>query len=361
MSSESHLTLLHSILENVPLGIVAVSSAGQILACNATAGFLLHLKQADILNQPYAEVLPVHVANVIKEQIDLRSEGVDAEACEIDYAISAKRTLKIGVSASDLYDASGGLLGWNFVFRDMSLSIEVQSLRTANQMLSEMMRVVSHELKSPLTAILQAAEYLLDEPGRLAKDQLKMASVVNESGRWINELISELLDLSKLEGNQLGLDLVTTNLADLIEEVAQIHRGRANAVVELNLDPNIPPLHIDRKKIHQALENLVSNAIKYSPNGGHVCIRTSLKGDAATVSVQDQGVGIPTDQVRYVWDKFFRVDSKEAAKIKGTGLGLAITKRIVELHGGKVQVESEVGVGSVFSLTFPLNVGQPMP
>ena len=358
MNSESNLTLLHSILDNVPLGIIAVSSTGQILACNGNAGFLLHIKEAEILNKPYAEVLPLHVANVIKKQIDLSSEGEEAEDCQIDYAISANRILKIGVSASSLFDASGSPIGWNFVFRDMSLTLEVESLRTANNILSEMMRVVSHELKSPLTAILQAAEYLLDEPDRLAKDQFKMVSVVNQSGHWINELVSDFLDLSKLEGKQLGLELAKTNLADLIEEVAQVHRGQVNTVVELNLDPHIPPLLIDRKKIHQALENLVSNAIKFSPNRGLVWINTSLSTDVATVSVRDQGVGIPVDQVRYVWDKFFRVDSKETAKIKGTGLGLAITKRIIELHGGTVRVGSEVGVGSVFSITLPLNAGQ---
>jgi len=353
--------LLHSVLENVPVGILAVSSTGRILACNGTAEFLLRIKRAKIIDQEYSAVLPDHICAAMRRQLDLLAAGDEAEDSEIDCEISANHSLKIGINTATLFDPNGESLGCSFIFRDMSLSREVQTLRSANEMKSELVRVVSHELKSPLTAILQAAEYLLDEPERLEKDQLAMASIVNESGLWINGLIADLLDLSILEGNQLGLDLEIANLNALVEDIVELHRTKPNIAFELDLTQNLPDLRFDRKKIHQVLENFVSNAVKYSPSGGRVRIRTEQKsGNKITVAVHDQGLGIPSDQLPYVWDKFFRVDSKETAKIKGTGLGLAITKRIVELHGGNVDVESQLGVSSVFSFTLPLNLSEPV-
>lgn len=346
------------ILENVPMGVFALSKNDRIIACNGNAEFMFKVKRIDILDEKYQEVLPRDVAEVMSMLILSILRGEDVYDYEFEYSIDTKTVLTIGISCAMMYDRAGEPSGPVFLFRDMSLSREVQKLREIDQMKSEFVHTVSHELKTPLTAILGGTEILLMDPDTLNEEQLEIVHIVDDGGKRLHELITDLLDLSKLETGKLGLDLEPGDLLELTETVVNLYKGREGVDISLTAPDDLQPLQFDNKKIHQVLENFVSNAVKYSPEGARVKVVIAREGEKIKVSVTDQGLGIPEDQLPFIWDKFYRVDSSTTAEIEGTGLGLPIAKHIVEMHGGEAAATSELGKGSTFSFTLPLESGK---
>lgn len=214
---------------------------------------------------------------------------------------------------------------------------------------------VSHELRTPLTSIKGYLEALLEgESGDLDPEQRDLASVAHRNTVRLELLIGDLLLLSRMEAGQLelrleGLDL-ERSLEDLREELSQLAHERS---IELALDVSSRLVCVaDKERLEQALTNLISNAIKYSPEGSRVLILARHIGREAVIEVIDRGVGIPARELNRLGERFFRAST--AGAVKGTGLGVAITQELVELHGGRLEVESVVGVGSTFRIRLPL-------
>ena len=241
-----------------------------------------------------------------------------------------------------------------------------RQLETANERLKELDHLksdfvsnVSHELRTPLTAIKGAVDLLLREvPGPLNENQTHYLSRVRSNTQHLAGLINDLLDLSKIEEGKIQLDAGRVSLGGLVHEVMEtVKPMAAEKSVLLEVDVPEPSVLVwaDRDKVTQVLMNLIGNAIKFTPPDGRIGVSTANdRGGWVRVSICDAGPGIPATEQQKIFEKFYQVTQDGGPKPKGTGLGLAISKSIVELHGGKIWVESEEGRGSTFSFTLPL-------
>jgi signal transduction histidine kinase len=214
--------------------------------------------------------------------------------------------------------------------------------------------MVSHEFRTALVGIQGFSELIKD--GDLEAREVKsLAGDINNDAQRLNRMITEMLDFDRLEAGKIHLELRPLDMNELVQ--ASVERAAVlteKQVVVAQLQPALPYVLGDSDRLTQVLTNLLSNAIKYSPNGGEVCVRTLAVGGAVEVCVTDHGRGIPPEFISRLFGRYERYEDKHAGKIIGTGLGLAITRQIVEMHGGRVSVDSVVGHGSEFRFTVPL-------
>lgn len=346
--------LVDSILESVPLAILAIGKDDKVLACNRNLEFQFGVSRGEILGKPYKEAFPHAFAQVVESLILGTLQGEGATDFEYEHRLDDKTSFHLGVTSGLLSSPSDEPMGVLFVIRDLSLSREVVKLRELNEMKSQFVHTVSHELKTPLTAILGGCELLNLQADALNDDQKELVKIVDTGAKRLNALVADLLDLSRLESGRVHLEPVPVDLGVLAQEVAVLCQPRnPDAPITLDVDPNLPEPEADRGKIREVIENYVSNAMKYSPAGGGVTVRIWPEENEVRLEVTDQGMGIPAKHLPFLWDKFHRVDSAAMTNIEGTGLGLAIVKHIVEMHGGKVWVRSEEGKGSTFGFSLP--------
>ena len=241
------------------------------------------------------------------------------------------------------------------------LEIEEKSrqLADASKHKSQFLANMSHELRTPMNAILGYTELILD--GIYGEPSEKMAGVltrVQTNGKHLLGLINDVLDLSKIEAGQLTLSLTDYSIKDMVYNVFGVVESLAknkNLALNVEVPAQLPNAHGDERRLTQVLLNLVGNALKFTDEGG-VTIKTVASHDSFTVSVTDTGPGIaPADQAK-IFEEFQQADSSTTKQKGGTGLGLAIAKQIVEMHGGRLWVESELGKGSTFQFSLPINV-----
>jgi len=219
---------------------------------------------------------------------------------------------------------------------------------------TEFLSIVSHEFRTALTGIQGFSELIRD--GGLEPDELRAYGgyIFNDADR-VNRLIGDMLDLDRMESGRMSMRTADVDINDIVMEAISRGAPAAGAVeFKSDLDPRLPIVAGDRDRLIQVLSNLVNNAVKYSPDGGTVTLASRVDGRFALISVTDTGIGIPQDEIGHVFERFRRVRSGAAQSIPGTGLGLTIVKQIVEMHGGKIWVESAVGHGSSFHFTIPL-------
>lgn len=222
---------------------------------------------------------------------------------------------------------------------------------------NDFLGIAAHDLRSPLSIILGYSDFLLDEAGPTLRDEhRRFLSFIRSSSQFMLQLVDELLDVTVIESGRLELALEPTNLAELIERNATLNRVLAERKgIELTCDchADMPLATVDGPKIEQVLNNLISNAIKYSFPDSRVEIRASYTGSRVLIAVQDRGQGISQEDQQHLFRWFGRRRVKGTAGEKSTGLGLAIAQRIVHEHGGEIWVESEQGEGSTFFVSLP--------
>ena len=236
-----------------------------------------------------------------------------------------------------------------------------RQLEVASQHKSQFLANMSHELRTPLNAILGYTELMLDDIyGEPPQRMRAVLERVERNGKHLLGLINDVLDLSKIEAGQLTLSLTDYSLKEVVQSVFSVVESLATEkklALKMELPPALPPGHGDERRLTQVLLNLVGNAIKFTDKG-EVAIRAAASNGSFTLSVRDTGPGIAeADQVR-IFEEFRQVDSSATKKKAGTGLGLSIAKRIIELHGGRISVDSTIGEGSTFSVTIPVTVQQ---
>jgi signal transduction histidine kinase len=242
--------------------------------------------------------------------------------------------------------------------RTHELGLANEKLKELDRMKSDFVSHVSHELRTPLTAIKGAVDLILREvPGPLNEKQTRYLNRVRTNSQHLTGLINDLLDLSKIESGKIELATARVSLGGLVHEVVETLRPvAAQKAITLEVTTPEPSMLVwaDRDKITQVLTNLIGNAIKFSPPQGRVTLST-LASDTefVRVAVSDTGPGIAADERERIFEKFYQVGANDAPKPKGTGLGLSIAKTLVELHGGKIWVESELDRGSTFYFTVP--------
>ncbi len=233
-----------------------------------------------------------------------------------------------------------------------------RQLETANQHKSEFLANMSHELRTPLNAIIGFSEVLLERLfGELNEKQDDYLKDIHSSGRHLLSLINDILDLSKVEAGRMELDLTTFDLPSAISNAMTLIRERAQRhaiALALDADPALGEAVADERKFKQILLNLLTNAVKFTPDGGRVEVSARRDADDIVVAVHDTGIGIAAEDQAAVFEEFRQVGRHYTNKQEGTGLGLALTRKFVELHGGRIWLESEPGKGSTFTFTIPI-------
>lgn len=334
--------MLHSIND----GVIAVNNDAKVILVNAAAERILRLP-------PFSSPGERHVKEVIHHpdlvNIFLRSlkSGEDIEQ-EIFLGAPDRKVLE--VKTSRIETGPGERVGIIAIIRD------VTALRELEQAKSDFVSTVSHELRTPLTSIkaytatLRRRDVDFDEDTRR-----EFLRIVEEETDRLARLISELLDISRIESGRMELkrrDLDLHKLAEIVVEKIRSQTDKHD--ITLSAPQEELMVYVDPDKIEQVLVNLLENAVKYSPAGGEISAVIERRHRVVEFRVSDQGVGIPAEHLPLIFDKFHRVDNRATREIYGTGLGLYVSKSIVEAHGGTIWAESEPGVGSTFHFTLPL-------
>jgi len=245
--------------------------------------------------------------------------------------------------------------------KNIALERANQELKKLDQLKSEFIASVSHEFRTPLNSIKESMALLAEGVVKLGEKQGdRVFEIARNNVNRLALLIDDLLDFAKLEAGRMRMDKQHYDLLSIIQEAVDSMKGIAekkNVEIGLSQDGSRPFVLVDKGRLLQVLMNLVDNAIKFTPPGGKITVSVAVNGGKAQVAVEDTGVGIASEHLVRIFDKFEQVRQRHpGTEIRGTGLGLSISKQIVELHGGRIWVESEVRKGSRFIFTLPVNV-----
>ena len=290
--------------------------------------------------------------------VDKVRAGAAQPRQEIEFVDANGSTwVEVTASAIALFDgrAEPGLL---FVLHDITRQKRLENVR------KDFVANVSHELRTPLSVIKGYVETLVDAEDTMPPaDRGRFLKTIQRHTERLNSLLEDLLALSRLESSQPGLLRERVDLGQLLASALEDFRARPAAEGHrfgLAIDPNTPPVLADPLKLGQVLDNLVSNALKYTPRGSRIDLGARMdSADTVEIAVRDNGPGIPPEDLPHIFERFYRVDKGRSRDKGGTGLGLSIVKHIVQLHGGKVWVESKVGSGTSFYFTLPLHPASP--
>ena len=269
---------------------------------------------------------------------------------ELVHTFQIKKSTTIHIERTIIFDSSDGYSGGLVYLNDIT---EINKLEI---MKSEFLSTTAHELRSPMANIYGYSELLLDTDFEKSQ-QKELISIIHEQTQRLVYIINDLLDLARIESKVAGeVSMESGNLEEtIIKFLKEFDSNTKTHPIYLDTKSDIPEFNFDKNKIHQVLSNVISNSIKYSPNGGNILISTSPKKlqntEGALVEIKDNGIGMSDDQIDRIFERFYRVDN--SGKIPGTGLGMSIVKEIVDLHGGNIFVSSRENSGTTVSLWFP--------
>jgi signal transduction histidine kinase len=244
--------------------------------------------------------------------------------------------------------------------QSMNEQLEAQNkeLEKASRAKSDFLARMSHELRTPLNVVMGFAELMLDGvPGKINDEQRQCLDDILTSGQHLLGLINEVLDLTKVEAGKVELRREDIALAEVVESVTSAMTAvlsQRKQSLDVSLDDGLPLVQADEARLRQVFFNLLSNASKFTPDGGRLRIEASANDGWCQVSVSDNGIGIKEEDLRQIFEPFYQADNLETRERRGTGLGLTLVKEIVEMHGGQISVESKYGKGSSFIFTLPL-------
>ena len=264
-----------------------------------------------------------------------------------------QRDQRIEVQSSDEI----GQLAASFNQMADTLVANVEDLKRTDRLRRELIANVSHDLRSPLAAMQGYLETIMMKNDSLSPEERRQyMETVLKNTRSLNTLVGELFELSKLDAQQIEPDCEAFSIAELVQDlVMQFHPKAAqlSVILEADLPDRLSLVYADIGLVERAISNLIDNALRYTPAGGHVRIAPSDDGDAVSVQVIDTGYGIPPEDLPHIFERFYRVEKSRARDKGGTGLGLAIAKKIFELHGSTLDVQSALGQGTTFSFALP--------
>lgn len=340
---ESQQDRLSTLIENMGSGLILIDSRGFINLINKPYKEIFNVEASEYLYKLYYEVIDHEEITQMVEEIFMTEQKVRKQVV-IPLEIERRHFEVYGVP----------IIGTNNVWKGILLVFhDITELKKLEQMRKDFVANVSHELKTPITSIKGFSETLLD--GAMhdkATLEAFLEIILKESDR-LQVLIQELLDLSKIEQHGFRLTNGRVDLVKEANEVIEILKGKAaqkDIMLKLSQPSEEAVIEGDPDRLKQVLINLVSNAITYTPNGGCVEISLTDQGDSVSVVVKDSGIGIEKSEIARIFERFYRVDKARSRNSGGTGLGLAIVKHIVEAHKGHIEVDSQIGKGTTFTI-----------
>lgn len=343
-SQSNKVNRMVAIVSNLLDGVIAFDANSHIIFANSMAKDIFNIPKTDYKGQHITEA----IGNCKLEEIINKVLTVGLSCFEEIELIPKEQILRVHINS--IKNADNNIVGAVMIVRDITKIKKLEKMRT------DFVANVSHELKTPLTSIKGFIETLLDgayKDSKLAKRFLKIIDV--ETSR-LNRLILDLLDLSQLETNQIKLNITAVDIKKMLDEIEMTfdNRFEKKGIKFLKLLPeDLSKVKVDIDWLRQVFINLLDNATKYTPSGGKIWVIAEDKDSKVKISVCDNGMGIPQDDLLRIFERFYRVDKARARKLGGTGLGLSIVKHILKAMGGEIWVESEPNKGSKFIFTLP--------
>ncbi len=386
-------TKFRSVAQSANDGIVSANSRGLIVSWNRGAETIFGYKEEEVVGKPLTVLMPERYrelhqsglerhrstgeSRVIGRTLELHGVRKDGTEFPLDLSLASWKTeegtfysgiIRDITERKRVTEALQALtlsLEQKVKERTAELEIARDQALVATQHKSEFLANMSHELRTPLNAVIGFSDVLLEKMfGDLNEKQEEYLQDILSSGQHLLALINDILDLSRIEAGRTELEVSTFNLATTVENTLVLVRERAvRRRVDLTSEINsqLGDCRADERRVKQVLLNLLSNAIKFTPEGGRISVTASVIGEYAEISVTDTGIGISTEDRQRIFEEFYQVKRDPAHKREGTGLGLALSKKFVELHGGRICVESEPGKGSTFTFTLPLRAPIEIP
>lgn len=369
---ECRYKLLHDLMEHSPDVIYFKDKEGRLLMVNEAHAQGLGLMPEEVIGKTDYDIHPKEraakmmaddlcVMNTGKPIIDKVERGTRTDG--VDNYVSTTKIPR--------YDKDGNIIGLIGISRDITHRMRLERLqhekiriekkletqKDLNRMKSEFVSIVSHELRTPLAIIKEALDLVLEGlPGGLNDHQKKLLSTAKSSASRLNSLIEDLLDLSRIERGTLRLRYSLVDLNEVINEHTDFFKKQADEkgiILNYIMPREHMNIFVDPERITQIISNLITNAIKYTEQGGNISVDVKTLEDKMRIGVLDTGIGISPEDLPKLFRKFVQVSHTGAAEKKGVGLGLSITRELVEKHGGDIWVESKPGVGSKFYFTLP--------
>ncbi|MFZ3166309.1 MAG: ATP-binding protein [Candidatus Methanoperedens sp.] len=346
-------------LKSIGDAVIAADPKNRIIFMNSAAKSLTGWNIMDAIGKSMDEVYD------ISEPAESPEENMNTGEIELICRDGKKRLIE--ECRAPNMDEGGNILGSVLVFRDITERRKAEGILQENERLlymnkikNEILANMSHELRTPLTSIIGFSQLLKQRiNGELSEKQEQYVDNVIASGKFLLDLINDILDFSKIEAQKMELVIESMSVEEAINETLVIMKEQAakhNITMVKNIEPQLDFIMADKQRFKQVLFNLLSNAVKFSKeDGGTVTISARKSGDMAQFSVSDTGIGIKEEDLGKLFRKFEQLDSGHSRKSKGTGLGLAISKQLVELHGGKITVESKYSEGSTFTFFIPIS------
>ncbi|NEQ25499.1 MAG: PAS domain S-box protein, partial [Microcoleus sp. SIO2G3] len=366
-------TRYQQIVELAEEGIWVIDNEAKTTYVNQAMARMLGYTEAEMLEREIFDFMSEADRVLVRVNLEHRKSGTD-DKYEIKLRAKNGKTVWTYMSISPVFDENGKMLWSCALVYDITerkqadeqlrqsserISLANAELARATRLKDEFLANMSHELRTPLNAILGLSEALQEEVyGSLTDKQHKSMTTIENSGRHLLELINDILDLSKIESGKMQLDTAPVGVHNLCESsltfVKQLaHQKRIK--LSSKIAEGLGEIEVDERRIRQVLINLLSNAVKFTPEGGEVCLE--IEGNVSSETLQfrviDTGIGIAPESIDKMFKPFVQLDSSLSRRYAGTGLGLALVRRIVELHGGSIALESELGNGSRFTVSLP--------
>ena len=344
-----------AILQSIADGVVVTDTRGRVILINAAAERILGTRRRAVLGQDVRNVFAAFEPGGREEMLKvMETLAVDPtaeqKAPRIIQSTLAMEQATVSAHLAPVFSSSHEFVGVVSVFRDITREVQADIAKT------EFVSTVSHELRTPLTSIKGYADLLAaGVVGSLTDGQKQFMDIVSNNADRLTALINDLLDISCIESGRVKLEIQPMQIQDVVQDVVDLMRTQIEAkglALQVEVPENLPRMQGDRDRLTQVLTNLVSNAYRYTP-GGQVSIVVAEMPGVLRVDVSDTGIGIAEEDRSKIWDRFFRAAHPVVEEAGGTGLGLSIVKMFVEMHGGRIWLDSEPGKGSTFTFILP--------
>lgn len=347
--------LLSVTLSGMSDGVIAVDSEKRIMLFNKVAEDLAGWKFEQIQGKPVDEIFQLideKTKNTVQNPVDkVLSSGQIEAGTNHDALITRDGSEHpISVTASPIRRNDGTMIGIVMVFRDVSQEREIDRMK------DDFVSSVSHELRTPLTSIKAYTDAILCDPDMPEQTRREFLSIIDEGSNRLANLIEDILEVSRIESGTVRIVREPVDIAAVINRILlalQPLADRKNIRLKTDIVGELGELQSDKSRIQSVVTNLVNNAIKFTPEQGSVSIFAQRRDEELLIRISDTGMGIPREALTKIFDRFYRVH-RPGKQIQGTGLGLAIVKKIVTMHNGRIEVESQVNQGTTFTIFLPL-------
>ena len=344
---------MRALINHLPGGVMATDKEGIIALVNPSFLRMVGCRTSDIIGRPVYEIVDNETfCEMVNQALTMPENEFVELTQEFDHgSLSNDENAVIGLQCIPFRDRLGRNLGTVIVLHDITTQKKMEQHK------SDFVSMVAHEIQSPMNSVLMQIKLLLKgRVGEVNKEQFQLLERVSEKIKGLSTLASELLDIAKIEAGLISQEKEKLEVSDILIDQVAFHEAKAETKrLTLKFDKlsDLDPILGNRYNIEEVISNLISNAIRYTPEGGNIVVSAHMEEGYVCIRVSDTGFGIPENELERIFDRFYRIKNEKTRFITGTGLGLSIVKSIVEAHNGMIEIDSELNRGSTFSVCFP--------